>query len=106
VIVGTNLGAVKVSQDDKTKIYCFIAGMWGDNFHVSAAYINGDKLNQLAAHVSSSVDFAKSDIGYTKSGMGDHKHLLYKERFPDGYKLEWVDDMAKHPILKEKGYWT
>jgi hypothetical protein len=37
--------------------------------------------------VSSSDGFAHHDIGLTS----DWKHDKYKERYPDGYELVWVD---------------
>lgn len=47
----------------------------------------------LAEHLSSSVDFAKHDLGLTS----DWQHEHYKKHAPDGYDLEWVDDRKTHP---------
>lgn len=46
----------------------------------------------LCSHLSSSVDFAKHDMGLTS----DWKHEHYQKHAPDGYELEWVDDPATH----------
>lgn len=42
----------------------------------------------LAEHLSSSVSFAKHDMGLTS----DWKHEYYTAHAPDGYELEWVDE--------------
>ena len=42
----------------------------------------------LAQHLSSSLAFAKHDIGLT-SGW---KHDIYKKAYPDGYTLVWIDE--------------
>jgi len=44
----------------------------------------------LAAHVSSSVAFARYDIGYTSRS----KHDRYEAAHPDGYELIWLDPWA------------
>jgi len=41
----------------------------------------------IAGHLSSSIDFAKHDMGLTS----DWKHELYDAHYPDGYELEWID---------------
>ena len=46
----------------------------------------------LAEHLSSSVDFAKHDMGLTS----DWKHDRYRAHAPNGYILEWVDDPKVH----------
>lgn len=46
----------------------------------------------IAEHLSSSVDFAKHDMGLTS----DWKHEYYREHAPGGYELEWVDDIEAH----------
>lgn len=46
----------------------------------------------LAEHLSSSVDFAKHDIGLTS----DWKRDRYRAHAPDGFELEWVDDRKTH----------
>jgi hypothetical protein len=42
----------------------------------------------LARHLSSSVSFSKHDMGLTS----DWKHEHYKEHYPDGFELEWIDE--------------
>lgn len=49
----------------------------------------------LAFHCSSSVNWSKHDMGL----ISDWKHGIYKEKYPDGYELEWIDyeDLETHP---------
>lgn len=42
----------------------------------------------LCSHFSSSIGFAKHDMGLTS----DWKHEHYKAHAPDGYTLIWIDD--------------
>jgi hypothetical protein len=42
----------------------------------------------LASHLSSSVDWAKHDMGFTS----DCRHDTYTELYPHGYELIWIDD--------------
>ena len=46
----------------------------------------------LGSHLSSSVGFAKHDMGLTS----DWKHDTYAEAYPDGFELVWVDDPESH----------
>ena len=46
----------------------------------------------LAEHLSSSMDFAKHDMGLTS----DWKHDRYAAYALDGFELEWVDDTNRH----------
>jgi len=46
----------------------------------------------LAEHLSSSVGFAKHDLGLTS----DWQHDFYRAHAPNGYELEWVDDRKTH----------
>jgi hypothetical protein len=46
----------------------------------------------ICGHYSSSIDFAKHDLGLTSTW----KHEHYREHYPDGYELEWVDDPSNH----------
>lgn len=70
----------------KKKIYCFI----------NVTYASGDMLVEslcedgtfLSQHFSSSVSFAKHDIGINS----DWQHDKYKEHCPEGFELIWVDD--------------
>ena len=47
----------------------------------------------LGSHLSSSVDFAKHDMGLTSNW----KHEYYQEHAPDGFELVWIDDVATDP---------
>lgn len=47
----------------------------------------------LCSHLSSSVAFAKHDMGLTS----DWKHDFYREQYPDGFELVWIDDAATDP---------
>jgi len=69
----------------KTKIYlaCFPDGS-GDFIGQALAE---DGL-ALASHLSSSVDWAKHDMGFSS----DWKHDIYAELYPHGYELIWIDD--------------
>ncbi len=84
----------------KPKIYltCFPTGGGSGRVHgsrpggdVYASALAEDGTG-LAGHLSSSVNFAKHDIGLTS----DWQHDAYREHYPDGFELEWVDDAATH----------
>ena len=47
----------------------------------------------VANHVSSSIDWAKHDLGFFNS---DWQHQHYLKHCPEGYELVWVDDVATH----------
>lgn len=46
----------------------------------------------ICGHFSSSIGFAKHDLGLTS----DWKHEYYEKHYPNGYELEWVDDPYNH----------
>ena len=46
----------------------------------------------LSGHCSSSEHWARHDLGLTS----DWKHELYRERYPDGFALVWVDEPKGH----------
>lgn len=73
------------------KIFVFVNGRasWGD-YLPSAIAEDG---TPLAGHCSSSIGFAKHDMGIGS----DWKHELYKKHYPDGFEIEWVDDVDAHP---------
>ena len=88
------------------KIYCCIIkeipkqipNPFSLNDVIVAALVEKDgKLCEIASHWSSNEDFAKHDIGLTS----DWKHEIYKQEFPEGYELEWVDNLASHPVLSK-----
>jgi hypothetical protein len=47
-----------------------------------------DKGEDIAFHISSSMDWAKYDIGMTSN----RKHGEYDKLFPEGWQMVWVDD--------------
>ncbi len=78
---------------EKKKIYCFINGGNGrDWLNVISICEDGHCLSQ---HISSSIGFAKHDIGINS----DIKHENYKKHCPEGYELIWVDDPKDCPEL-------
>lgn len=77
------------------KIYLFcLPCSWGPDVIGYAVTQDG---RGLANHLCSSVDWAKHDMGLT-SGW---KHDLYAAAVPEGFRLEWVDDVDRHPGLQE-----
>lgn len=70
------------TQQRLPKIYCFIAGRFGDDLRVMAV---AEDRTLLASHVSSDESFAKLDIGFTSK----NKHALYRQHYPKGYTLVW-----------------
>lgn len=72
------------------KIYCFINGGSEGWYNVLALAEDG---HCLAGHLSSNKYWAIHDIGINS----DWKHEQYKEHYPDGYELVWLDD----PLVDE-----
>lgn len=73
-----------------SKIYCWTepAVDWGPtDVYVRAIAEDG---YVLAGHLSSNVNFAKLDIQH------ETKLEKYDHHYPDGYELEWVDDVDGH----------
>ena len=77
----------------KPKIYIFMANPFGPDCAMIAVAEDGE---EVAAHVSSTVDWGKVDMGL---GASRNKHDLYAAKYPDGYELEWVEDWRDHPVL-------
>jgi hypothetical protein len=71
-------------------IYAFINTKSADFLVVIAVHPDG---RVLAGHASSSVEWAKHDIGATSAA----KHDLYSTACPDGFVVEWVDEPTTHP---------
>jgi hypothetical protein len=69
---------------EMNKIYCFING--GSDYFINVLALAEDG-NVLAGHTSSNEYWAQHDIGINS----DWKHEKYKEHFPDGYELIWLD---------------
>ena len=74
-----------------TTIFAFINSRSGHNWIETLAIHPDGRI--LAGHVSSSLAFAKHDIGVTS----DWKHNKYREACPEGFAVEWVEEPAKHP---------
>ena len=55
-----------------------------------------DKGEDVAYHISSSLSFAKNDIGLTSK----LKHTHYDSLFPEGWEMVWVDIPGKDPHTK------
>ena len=51
-------------------------------------YALGEDGQGLASHLSSGIGYSKHDMGLTS----DWKHDIYKETYPQGYELVWIDD--------------
>ncbi len=73
----------------KPKVYLFVNGGMG-------TMIGGDALAEdgahLGSHCSSNETWLKHDLGLTSNWH----HEAYREHYPEGYKVEWVDDPAHH----------
>ena len=77
---------------------CFPTG--GGSGWVCGSTVGGDVIAHalaedgtgLGSHLSSSVGFAKHDIGLTS----DWHHEDYREHYPSGYRVEWVEDPDTH----------
>ena len=75
-------------METKPKIFAFINERLGSDVIVTALAESGDF---LASHYSSTENYAKYDIGVTS----ERKHDLFKEHYPNGYELVWVDGNPK-----------
>ena len=76
------------------KIYltCFPADRtWGAGSVIG--YALAEDGHGLGSHLSSSVDFARHDMGLTS----DWKHETYQKHCPDGFELEWIEDADHDP---------
>lgn len=76
------------------KIFVFKKGHIGRDCIVEAIAEDGV---HMTSHLSSSVDWAKFDMG---CGESKRKHDIYREHFPDGFEVEWVDDPHNHAGFK------
>jgi hypothetical protein len=77
------------SPERKPKIFAFINGGGGDMLFPSA--ISEDGFG-LAGHCSSSIGWAKHDMGIGS----DWQHEKYNKHYPNGWELEWVDKPLDH----------
>lgn len=69
---------------------CFPFGERGDVI----AYALCEDGTGLGSHFSSNVVFAQHDIGLTS----DWHHDTYRENYPEGYQVMWVDDPDHDPL--------
>jgi hypothetical protein len=75
-------------------IYCFINNSDVDWHHVLAITEDG---HTLAGHQSTTIGWAKHDIGINS----DWQHDKYEEYYPNGYNLIWLDDpLSDETFLK------
>lgn len=82
-----------------TKIFLWCVPLGTGRGLVNGSTVGGDVAGYaitedgrgLASHLSSSEWFSKHDMYW--------KHEAYAEACPDGYELEWVDDVDGHPAL-------
>lgn len=84
----------------KPIIYCFINGPKGPGDVIVSALAEDGVF--VAEHLSSSVDWAKRDIGFLPffgENTPTRKHDLYAAHYPEGYELEWVDEPKAHAKL-------
>ena len=80
----------------KPKIFLWCVATGTGSEYVTGSTLGGEVIGYalsedgeiLASHVSSNRDYAKHDMGWTSGWKHDH----YKEKYPNGYELVWVDD--------------
>lgn len=85
----------------KKTIYLVAIPTGGGSGYVHGSTPGGDVMGYalaedgtgIASHLSSSVGFAKHDMGLSS----DWKHEHYREHAPDGYELVWIDDPKNDP---------
>jgi hypothetical protein len=89
-------GEGRQQDPSKPAIYCFLNGGSPEWWNVSAVAEDGEG---LAGHVCSSPVFFKHDLGLTS----DWKHDKYREKYPEGYRLVWVerDDLVNRTAAPE-----
>ena len=74
-------------------IWCWVQRGAGTDMQGVVAMADDGRV--LAQHCSSSEGWAKHDIGY----WSNWKHEQYREHYPDGYYVWWVDDPLNSPGL-------
>lgn len=73
----------------KQLILAYIKGRWGSgNVSVEALAEDG---HVLGGHISSSVAFGKRDIGYLPGTFLERRHEQFKQHYPDGFEVVWID---------------
>ena len=77
------------------KIYAFINSGHGTDMLVVVAMCEDG--HNVGGHMSSTESWARHDIGVTSTW----KHDDYAKHCPDGFEVEWVDDVPGHAGLME-----
>lgn len=79
---------------NKPKIYAFCNGG-------SPGWFNCESISEdgvfLASHICSDPGYGPHDLGVTS----DWKHKTYKQYYPDGYEVIWIEDTKGDPRLNE-----
>lgn len=78
------------------KIFAFVNGMYPMGYVGAAIAEDGTILP--VSHCSSSVSRARRDMG--ADGHCTWKHDVYAAHYPDGFEVEWVENVREHPVLR------
>ena len=88
------------------EIYVFVNGGEPGWYSVQALTEDGEF---IAGHICSHPGYGPHDMGFSS----DWKHEAYRERYPQGFRLVWIDDVrgdarlsaahAKHMAAGEEG---
>lgn len=76
-------------------LYCQRAPEWAGGRIVG--YALAEDGTQLVTCVSSTREWAKFDLGYSSDTMRER----YKEHYPGGYRLEWIEE---HALAQHAGF--
>ena len=77
----------------KIFLWCAPCPTWGSESVIG--YALAEDGTGLCNHLSSNVDFSKHDMGLTS----DWHHDTYAKHYPDGFELEWIDDVDNNVEL-------
>lgn len=72
-------------KQNKTKIFCYAVAK---GYLGYAVYSLSEDGTGLCSHISTNLSFAKHDIGFNSNWQ----HDIYKEYYPDGYELLWLEE--------------
>ena len=75
-----------------SKIFVWVCTTVGRDVVCAAMAEDGEV---LAEHMSSNETWARHDMGFTS----DWKHDAYKEHYPDGYELVWIESTENEEFL-------
>ncbi|MGA0595644.1 hypothetical protein [Enterovirga sp. CN4-39] len=81
--------------ETKPKVYAFVNGSGPMGYFGAAIAEDGTVLP--AGHCSSAPFWARHDMG--ADGHCTWKHDVYAAHYPNGFEVEWVDDVEAHPVL-------